>query len=208
MKTIMKHLFAAAFLLAAVSSFSEEETVDFTPHGIPGTPQAYNNKPTEGYGSSTVQTQIRVDLKDSEDAVHFIRGNTDPFVVTKLYELKHTNPYAIRGYLLGVVNATQITGNPVQVDAVRYNDGRGVVLVSAEDYRFENNGKGDSIDEIIAELDQPGMELITGKGLFIYFPKVNSAANLRDMVLKVGATTEDVEFTHGVDRVVDRKSVV
>ena len=48
----------------------------------------YNNNPTDGYGSSTVQTQIRVDLKDGEDAVHFIRGNTDPFVVTKLYELK------------------------------------------------------------------------------------------------------------------------
>jgi type II secretory pathway component GspD/PulD (secretin) len=202
MKTMMKHLFAAAFLFAAVSAFSEEETVDFTPHGIPGTPQAYNNNPTEGYGSSAVQAHIRVDLKDSEEAVHFIRGNTDPFVVTKMYELKHTNPYTIRGYILGVVNATQIAGNPVHVDAVRYNDGRGIVLVSAEDYRFENRGKGDSIDEIIAGLDQPGMELITGKGLFLYFPKANSAANLRDMILKVGATTEDVEFSHGVDKAV------
>ena len=202
MNTMMKHLFAAAFLLAAVSAFSDEHTIDVIPHGIPGSTQAHNNKPTEGYGSSTVQTQIRVDLKETEDAVHFIRGNTDPFVVTKLYELKHTNPYAIRGYLLGVVGGTQITGNPVQVDAVRYNDGRSIVLVSAEDYRFENNGKGDSIDEIIAGLDQPGMELVTGKGLFIYFPKVNSAANLRDMVLKVGATSEDVEFSHGVDRLV------
>ena len=202
MNTMMKHLFAAAFLLAAVFAFADEHTIDVIPHGIPGSTQAHNNKPTEGYGSSTVQTQIRVDLKDTEDAVHFIRGNTDPFVVTKLYELKHTNPYAIRGYLLGVVGGTQITGNPVQVDAVRYNDGRSIVLVSAEDYRFENNGKGDSIDEIIAGLDQPGMELVTGKGLFIYFPKVNSAANLRDMVMKVGATSEDVEFSHGVDRLV------
>ena len=202
MNNITKHLFATAFLFAAVSAFADETTVDLIPHGIPGSQQVYNNNPTDGYGSSTVQTQIRVDLKDGEDAVHFIRGNTDPFVVTKLYELKHTNPYTIRGYILGVVNATQIKGNPVSVDAVRYNDGRGVVLVSAEDYRFENRGKGDSIDEIITGLDQPGMELITGKGLFIYFPKVNAAANLRDMILKVGATTEDVEFTHGVDRAV------
>ncbi len=202
MNNIKTYFFAAAFLLAAVSAFAEDHTVDLIPHGIPGSQQVYNNNPTDGYGSSTVQTQIRVDLKDGEDAVHFIRGNTDPFIVTKLYELKHTNPYTIRGYILGVVNATQIKGNPVSVDAVRYNDGRGVVLVSAEDYRFENRGKGDSIDEIIAGLDQPGMELITGKGLFIYFPKVNAAANLRDMILKVGATTEDVEFTHGVDRAV------
>ena len=203
MKTMMKHLFATAFLLAAVSVFSDDDvSVDFTPHGIPGSPQAYNNAPTEGYGSSTVQTQIRVDLKDGEDAVHFIRGNTDPFVITKLYELKHTNPYTIRGYIQGVVNATQVVGNPVAVDAVRYNDGRGIVLVSAEDYRFENRGKGDSIDEIIAGLDQPGMELITGKGLFLYFPKANTAANLREMLLRVGATTEDVEFSHGVDKLV------
>ncbi len=203
MKTMMKHLFAAAFLFAAVSVFSDDDvSVDFTPHGIPGSPQAYNNAPTEGYGSSTVQAQIRVDLKDGEDAVHFIRGNTDPFVITKLYELKHTNPYTIRGYIQGVVNATQVVGNPVAVDAVRYNDGRGIVLVSAEDYRFENRGKGDSIDEIIAGLDQPGMELITGKGLFLYFPKANTAANLREMLLRVGATTEDVEFSHGVDKLV------
>ena len=161
MKTMMKHLFAGAFLLAAVSVFSDEEHIVLTPHGIPGVPQAYNNEPTEGYGSSTVQTQIRVDLKDGEEAVHFIRGNTDPFVITKLYELKHTNPYTIRGYIQGVVNATQVSGNPVAVDAVRYNDGRGIVLVSAEDYRFENRGRGDSIDEIIAGLDQPGMELIS-----------------------------------------------
>ena len=201
MNNKLKHLFAAAFLLPA-AVVSADESIDVTPHGIPGTYQSINNNPTEGYSGSNVQTQIRVDLKDDENAVHFIRGNTDPFVLTKLYELKYTNPYTIRGYILGMVNATQILGNPVHVDAVRYNDGRGVVLVSAEDYRFENRGKGDSIDEIIAELDQPGMELITGKGIFIYFPKVNSAANLRDMVLKVGATTEDVEFTHGVDKLV------
>ena len=202
MNIFLKSLLAAAFSASALAISAQDQTIEVIPHGIPGTPQAYNNNPTEGYGGSTVQTQIRVDLKDGEDAVHFIRGNTDPFVVTKLYELKHTNPYTIRGYILGAVNATQIKGNPVSVDAVRYNDGRGIVLVSAEDYRFENRGKGDSIDEIIAGLDQPGMELITGKGMFIYFPKVNAAANLRDMVLKVGATTEDVEFSHGVDKAV------
>ena len=138
MNNIKTYLSAAAVLLAAVSAFAEDQTVDLIPHGIPGSQQVYNNNPTDGYGSSTVQTQIRVDLKDGEDAVHFIRGNTDPFVITKLYELKHTNPYTIRGYIQGVVNATQVVGNPVAVDAVRYNDGRGIVLFSAVDYRFEN----------------------------------------------------------------------
>ena len=84
MNNIKTYLSAAAVLLAAVSAFAEDHTVDLIPHGIPGSQQVYNNNPTDGYGSSTVQTQIRVDLKDGEDAVHFIRGNTDPFIVTKL----------------------------------------------------------------------------------------------------------------------------
>ena len=202
MNIFLKSLLAAAFTATAIASFAQDQTVEVIPQPIPGGTNASNNNPTAGYGSSTVQTQIRVDVKDSEDAIHFVRGNTDPFVVTKLYELKHASPYAIRGYLLNVVKGVQINQSPVQVDAVKFNDGRGVVLVSAEDYRFENNGKGDSIDEIIAELDQPGMLYTSGKARFIYFPKVNAAANLREMVKNVGASGNDVEFTHGVDNLI------
>ena len=202
MNIFLKSLLAAAISATALSLSAQDQTIDVIPHGIPGGTNAGNNNPTAGYGSSTVQTQIRVDVKDGEEAIHFVRGNSDPFVITKLYELKNANPYSIRGYLQHVVKARQIDQNPVQVDAVKYNDGRSVLLVSAEDYRFENNGKGDSIDEIIAELDQPGMYYTTGKGRFIYFPKVNAAANLREMVKNVGATTNDVEFSHGVDSLV------
>jgi len=202
MNIFLKSILAAALAATAVASFAQDQTVEVIPQPIPGSTNASNNNPTAGYGSSTVQTQIRVDVKDSEDAIHFVRGNTDPFVVTKLYELKHASPYAIRGYLLNVVKGVQINQSPVQVDAVKFNDGRGVVLVSAEDYRFENNGKGDSIDEIIAELDQPGMLYTSGKARFIYFPKVNAAANLREMVKNVGASGNDVEFTHGVDNLI------
>ena len=202
MNIFLKSLLAAAISATALSLSAQDQTIDVIPHGIPGGTNAGNNNPTAGYGSSTVQTQIRVDVKDGEEAIHFIRGNSDPFVVTKLYELKNANPYAIRGYLLNVVKGVQINESPVQVDAVKFNDGRGVVLVSAEDYRFENNGKGDSIDEIIAELDQPGMLYTSGKARFIYFPKVNAAANLREMVKNVGASGNDVEFTHGVDNLI------
>ncbi len=202
MNIFLKSLLAAAITATALSLSAQDQTIDVIPHGIPGGTNAGNNNPTAGYGSSTVQTQIRVDVKDGEEAIHFIRGNSDPFVVTKLYELKNANPYSIRGYLLNVVKGVQINESPVQVDAVKFNDGRGVVLVSAEDYRFENNGKGDSIDEIIAELDQPGMLYTSGKARFIYFPKVNAAANLREMVKNVGASGNDVEFTHGVDNLI------
>jgi len=202
MNIFLKSFLAAAISASALSAYAQDQTIDVIPHGIPGSTNAANNNPTEGYGSSTVQTQIRVDVKDGEEAIHFVRGNSDPFVITKLYELKHANPYAIRGYLLNVVKGVQINQNPVHVDAVKFNDGHGVVLVSAEDYRFENNGKGESIDEIIAELDQPGMFYTSGKARFIYFPKVNAAANLREMVKNVGSSGNDVEFTHGVDNLI------
>ena len=202
MNIFLKSLLAAAISATALSLYAQDQTIEVIPRAIPGGTNASNNNPTAGYGSSTVQTQIRVDLKDTDEAVHFVRGNTDPFVITKLYELKHANPYAIRGYLLNVVKGVQINESPVQVDSIKFNDGRGVVLVSAEDYRFENNGKGDSIDEIVAELDQPDMYYTSGKPRMIYFPKVNAAANLREMLLNVGASGNDVEFTHGVDRLV------
>ena len=100
----------AILAAASIPAFAEE--IDLVPHQIPG---AYktdaNNFPSAGYGSSTVQTQLRVDVKESEGAVRFVRTNTDPFVITKLYELKHAEPYALRGYLLSVVKGTKIGGN-------------------------------------------------------------------------------------------------
>ena len=192
------------FFTAAVTSAPlwAQQNIDLTPHQIPGKVKADFNVPSAGYGSSTVQTQLRVDVKESDSAIRFVRTNTDPFVITKLYTLKHAEPYALRGYLLSVVKGTKVNGNPVQVDAVKFNDGRGVILVSAEDYRFRNNGKGDSIDEIVDKLDQPNITYTSGRPLFIYFPKVNAAANLKEMVKNVGASVNDFEFTGGTDALV------
>ena len=189
----------AILAAAAVPAFAED--IDLIPHPIPGSVKADANIPSAGYGSTTVQTQLRVDVKESEQAIRFVRSNTDPFVITKLYTLKHAEPYALRGYLLSVVQGTKVGGNPVQVDAVEFNDGRGVLLVSAEDYRFEKTGNGESIDEIIERLDQPGIGYSSGRPKFIYFPKVNAAANLKEMVLNVGAAArgDTVSFTGGTD---------
>ena len=198
MNTIRTLLFAAA----AASAPLWAEDITLTPKAIPGTVKANANVPSAGYGSSTVQAQLRVNVKDSEQAIRFVRTNTDPFVVTRLYTLKHAEPYALRGYLLSVVQGTKVGGNPVQVDAVKFNDGRGVLLVSAEDYRFRKTGNGDSIDEIVARLDQPGLGYSSGRPKFIYFPKVNAAANLKAMVENVGAVGNDVEFSGGTDRLV------
>ena len=195
---IIKTILITAAALPAVL-WAQQQDVNVTPHQIPGKVKADFNIPSSGYGSSTVQTQLRVNLKDSDQAVRFVRTNTDPFVITKIYTLKHAEPYAIRGYLLSVVRGTKVEGNPVQVEAVKFNDGRGVVLVSAEDYRFRNQGKGDSIDEIVAKLDRPNLAYSSGRPKFIYFPKVNAAANLREMVKNVGALGNDDEFAGGTD---------
>jgi len=198
---IIKTLLVSAAAIP-VSLWAQQQDINVTPHQIPGKVKADFNVPSAGYGSSTVQTQLRVDIKESDKAVRFVRTNTDPLVITRLYTLKHAEPYALRGYLLSVVKGTKVNGNPVQVDAVKFNDGRGVVLVSAEDYRFRNNGKGDSIDEIVAKLDQPKISYLSGRPLFIYFPKVNAAANLKEMVKNVGASVNDFEFTGGTDTLV------
>ena len=185
--------------VSALSLILNAEEIDITPRAIPGTVKADANVPSAGYGSSSVQAQLRINVKDSEQAIRFVRTNSDPVVVTKLYALKHAEPYALRGYLLSVVQGTTVTGNPVQVDAVKFNDGRGVLLVSAEEYRFRKNGSGNSIDEIIGRLDQPGIGFSSWRPKFIYFPKVNTAANMKTMLLNVGAVGNDVEFTGGTD---------
>lgn len=173
--------------------------VTVTPKEIPGAVQGAPGKPTSGYGSSTVQTQINVEVKDGVDKVHFIRDNTDPFVITKAYLLKNANPYAVRGYLLNLVNGTMISGNPVQVDALKFNDGSAVILVSAEDYRFEDTVNGEGIDKIVAKLDRADLAFNSNTPSFVYFPKINSAANMLDMIAKVGASRVDKEFAYGMD---------
>ena len=198
MNNIKTILFAAAALAAPLWA----ENITLTPKAIPGAVKADANVPSAGYGSSTVQTQLRVDVKDSEQAIRFVRTNTDPLVITKLYTLKHAESYAMRGYILSVVQGTKVRGNPVEVDAVKFNDGRGVLLVSAEDYRFEKTSTGESIDEIINRLDRPGIAFSSGRPQFIYFPKVNAAANLKEMVHNVGAVSNDMEFAGGTDRLV------
>ena len=196
MNTIKTLLFTAAALSLPLWA----ENITLTPKAIPGAVKADANVPSAGYGSSTVQTQLRVDVKDSEQAIRFVRTNTDPLVITKLYTLKHAEPYAMRGYILSVVQGTKVRGNPVEVDAVKFNDGRGVLLVSAEDYRFEKTSTGESIDEIINRLDKPGIAFSSGRPQFIYFPKVNAAANLKEMVHNVGAVSNDMEFAGGRSR--------
>ncbi len=144
-------------------------------------------EPTASYDKSSIQAHIRLDLKDETKQVHFIRDNSDPNVLTKVYELKHADPYTLRGYLRSLIRTRSIDTNNTNVDAIKYSDGSGLLIVSAEDYRFSNDVAGESIDSIIARLDQPGIPYSGGTVKLLYFPKFNTAQSLQEMLYNVGA---------------------
>ena len=192
---LLAALFPASVLTAA-------ETINLVPEQIPGKPKADFNAPSAGYGSSSVQAQLRLEVKDGTKAIHFIRDNNDPYVITRTYELKHADPYGLRWYLNAIINAKRVDQNQPSVAALKFNNGRKLLIVSAEAYRFENDGYGESIDKLVERLDQPGLTASSGRPKFIYFPKINSAATLKKMVSEVGASAIDVEFDNGVDKLI------
>ena len=154
---------------------------------------------TENFGKSTVQTQLQVEVKDGVEKVHVIRDNSDPSIITRAYELKNANPYAVRGYLLKLIEARSIDGSDVQVEALRFNDGKGAVLISAEDYRFTDTEKGEGFESIISKLDTADLGYSGGSDCYIYYPRYNPAANLMEMLNQIGTTNEDAEFGPGTD---------
>ena len=192
-------------LLAALfpaSILTVGETIKLVPEQIPGKPKADFNAPSAGYGSSSVQAQLRLEVKDGTKAIHFIRDNNDPYVITRTYELKHADPYGLRWYLNAIINARRVDQNQPSVAALKFNNGRKLLIVSAEACRFEDDGYGESIDKLVERLDQPGLTASSGRPKFIYFPKINSAATLKKMVSEVGASAIDVEFDNGVDKLI------
>ena len=189
---------ASALLIAAESAPARRKSsrsggsdaprnVTVTPQAIPGSAKSAPGMPAGGYAPTNVQTQIKIDVKDGTKEVKIIRDTTDPFVITKPYVLKHADPYAVRSYLEAAVSARSVSTSPVQVMAVKYADGSGVVLVSAEEYRFADSDSGKGIDGIVAALDRPGLSFLPEADVHVYFPRISRAANLRDMLLKVDA---------------------
>lgn len=193
-KTIFALLSAAS--LCAVTAFAQEaRTVTVNPPagGLP----ALGNNPTGAYGASNVETKLNVEIKDGVGKVHFIRDNNDPFVVTKAYVLKHADPYTMRGIIRHAVASTTLKNSPVAVDAIRYVGGKGVILISAEEYRFKKNGNNTGFDELVATFDKPKMAYSSGSVEMIYYPKYNKAATLLHMLQesKIGLSAPDgVEF--------------
>lgn len=173
----------------------------------PPTPEAAPN-------GSNIFTNMRMDIDKETDTVHLISTNNDPDIITKTYVLKHADPYELRPYLRTAVLAEQITGGDSWVECIKYNDGTGILIVSAEDYRFskeemKKRGGGEEcmcIDEIVKMLDQPKITSSSGSARFIYFPEFRSAQQISDLTFNVGMNHRDDlrELMRGADdRVVD-----
>ena len=205
-------LFAAAVLPAAFTGCSQSEPakerpivinmpqqlperdVRLTPQAIPGGLKANGGAPTGGYAPTNVQAQLKIDVKDNTKEVRVVRDSADPMIITKPYTITKADPYAVRSYLEAAVGAKSISENPAQVMAVKHADGTGVVLVSAEDYRFNDSKHGKGIDSIVASLDRKNLAYFGDNFTYIYFPKASRASNLRDMLIKVGSSELDPQF--------------
>ena len=93
-------------------------------------------------------------------------------------------------------------GSPTAVECRRYVDGTGLLIVSAEEYRFQPQKNGMGIDEIVNFLDKPQMGFSSGSQTFFYIPKFVPARNLLPLIQNVGMNISDVtELWQGGDLV-------
>lgn len=139
------------------------------------------------YENSRIDARLNVAVKPDTDVVHFVRDNDDPDVITKAYEIKYTDPYELRSYIRSIVQTRKVDESNTNVEAVKYSDGSALLLISAEEYRFEDSPSAQGFDSIVKELDKPGLVSGTGKLTYAYAPKFRSSEDLLEMVKNVGA---------------------
>ncbi len=186
MKTKICMTSMAALAIFAGRAFAEPATPPAAPNG------------------SEIQTQLRIEVEKDVDTLHLVSWNNDPYILTKTYILKNADPYEIKPYLRTAVRAERIQGNSAKVEAIKFNDGTGAIIVSAEDYRFEKQTDGSmGIDELVESLDKPDLKSASGKKAFAYFPKYWDANSLANILRNVGLSVQgdDFELEGGGDTV-------
>ena len=147
---------------------------------------------TADYGATHVDARMNFTIKPTTEEVVFVRDNNDPSVYTKTYILKHADPYEVRAILWNIVRARRVgESNDTGVQAVKYNDGTGIVMISAEDYRFDDAEGVMGFDTIMKMLDVPKITNASGSAFYVYNPVYRSAAELQDMVASVGAAAKE-----------------
>ena len=93
-------------------------------------------------------------------------------------------------------------GSNTAVECLKYVDGTGLLIISAEEYRFRDHKNGMGFDSLVAFLDKPGMGSCFGTQTFFYIPKFVPARNLKPLIENVGMNVTDVtEVWQGMDLV-------
>ncbi|MBE6406126.1 MAG: hypothetical protein E7040_08910 [Lentisphaerae bacterium] len=146
----------------------------------------FAGSPSAPYDNTRIDARLNVTVKEDTKVVHFVRDNADPNVITKAYIIKHVDPYELRSYLRNVVQTRKVNDNNTNIEAVRYTDGTSVLLISAEDYRFEDTPNAQGFDSIVKELDKPKLISSSGRHTYVYSPKYRSSADLLEMISNVG----------------------
>ena len=92
-------------------------------------------------------------------------------------------------------------GSNTAVECLKYVDGTGLLIVSAEEYRFKDSTNGIGIDTLVETLDNPALgDLNYGYQMFLYMPKFVPARNLLPLIENAGMNINDVsELWQGMD---------
>ena len=161
------------------------------------------DKPTPSPLPTQVLPLLNVEVNRETDAITFVNTNNDPFVYTRVYVLKHADPYEIRPFVRNAVSSRRVNTSPTTVECIKYSDGTGILLVSAEEYRFHDSENGMGLDAIVETLDQPGLLHSSGQPKYVYFPANVPAAILKGMIEKVGMNVkgDKAELIGGKDKV-------
>jgi len=188
MKKSINTLLIVGGLFSATGIFAFDKDTAPTPYALP----------------SQMQTHLRVDVKEDTKELIITQDDNDPDIITKAYVLKHADPYELRPYLRTAARSESIKGDKAKVECIKYNDGTGIIIVSAEAYRFGKQENGMGFDEMIEMLDKPNITSSSGSESLVYFPKYNDAKWLADKVKKVGMnlSNDDKELDGGKDKVV------
>ncbi len=147
--------------------------------------------------------EIRTYLREMVQAKRV--GNTAP---QQTISGAPANPSPASKTVLGSVTAqpgytpeTEL-GSNTAVECMKFNDGTGILIISAEDYRFDDQENGMGIDSLVTMLDSPGIVASSGQPKFLYFPGNVPARNLLPLIQNVGMNAGDVtELWQGKDRV-------
>ena len=171
---ILNKLLAGAVIFAPIASYGVGNNL-------------YSGADANGNGIP-LQTQLRIDIDKDTDTVLIDRDDTTESLVTKAFVLKHADPYELRPYIRSMVKAAEVSGNEgsSHVECAKYDDGTGILIVTAEVKKFtEGINGGLSVEQLIKKLDKPSVTSATGQAKFIYFAKHEEATDLKDWLDKV-----------------------